>query len=132
MAALTTDRNTPQRAGAIVNDPVAAAAVIYAGALYALDASGNAVRATAGGNAARAVATERADNSAGAAGAIGVRGERGTFRFGNGTAAAALGRADIGATAFVIDDQTVGKTGTAAAGKVVDIEDGDVWVAVGA
>ncbi|MBB1601576.1 hypothetical protein [Variovorax sp. UMC13] len=131
MAALSADRNTPRRAGALVSDPVAAATVIFAGSLYALNAAGNAVPATAGGTRVRAVAEQRADNTGGAIGAVRTEGARGVYRFANSTGAAELKRPDIGGVAFVADDQTVSKTGTAVAGTVVDIDDGEVWVDVG-
>ena len=47
MTALTQDRPTPERDGRRVSDPLAAAAVIYAGALYVLDSAGAAAAATA-------------------------------------------------------------------------------------
>ena len=47
MAALTQDRPTPEREGRLVSDPLAANAVVFAGALYVLDAAGNATPATA-------------------------------------------------------------------------------------
>lgn len=131
--ALSADRNTPRRAGVQFRDPVAAAKVIYAGALYALDASGNAIPAVAAGTAhARGVAQARADNSAGAAGAASVEGERGVFRFANSAAAAEIKRTEIGAVAYIADDETVSKTGTAIAGLVVDVDADGVWVDVGA
>lgn len=129
MTALTADRNTPRREGVQVSDPLAANAVIYAGALYALDATGNAVPATAAGNRVRAVAQARAVQ---ADGTERVDGARGVWRFTNSAGAAELKRADIGGVAYVADDQTVSKTGTAIAGLVFDIEDGEVWVDVGA
>ncbi|WP_422099098.1 hypothetical protein [Variovorax sp.] len=131
MAALTADRNTPYRTGDVLNDPVAAGAVIFVGAMFALDAAGNAVAATAGGKRVRAVAQHRADNTGGAAGAQRIEGRRGVWRFGNGTAGAEITRADIGKAAFVVDDQTVGKTGTAVAGEILDVDDGQVWVDIG-
>lgn len=129
MTALTADRNTPRRDGREMSDPLAAGAVIFAGALYALDNTGNAVKATAGGNAARGVAQAQAVQ---ANGDSRVQGRRGTYRFANSAGAAEVTRAHIGQPAFVADDQTVGKTGTAVAGLVLDVEDGDVWVDVGA
>ncbi|MNL87852.1 hypothetical protein D3C87_2172310 [compost metagenome] len=54
------------------------------------------------------------------------------WRFANSAGAAELKRPDIGGVAFVVDDQTVSKTGTAVAGLVLDIDDGEVWVDVGA
>lgn len=136
MSALTADRNTPRRDGVQFGDPVAAATTIYAGAMYALDASGNAVPAgTAGAGAARAVAEAQADNSAGAAGDITVQGRAGVFQFGNSASADLIARADIGATAYVVDDQTVAKTDNSgarkAAGTIVDVDDVGVWVRVG-
>ncbi|MFT4190845.1 MAG: hypothetical protein QM617_04880 [Comamonas sp.] len=128
MTALTTDRSTPYRAGDQVSDPLATGAVIYAGALYALDDDGNAVPATADGNTVRAVAQARAVQ---ADGDERVDGHRGAWRFGNAAGAAELTRADIGGVAYVADDQTVSKTGTAVAGLVLDIEDGEVWVDIG-
>jgi hypothetical protein len=129
MTALTTDRSTPYREGDLVSDPLADGATIYAGGLYALDAAGNAVAATADGNPVRAVALHGAESGLGDGL---VRGRRGCWRFANGSGTAALGRTDIGGVAYVIDDQTVGKTGTAVAGLVLDIEDDEVWLQVGA
>ena len=129
MTALTADRNTPRRPGSQFSDPLANAAQIFAGALYALDNAGNAVEATAGGNHVRAVAQIRADQ---AAGDTHIEGERGVFCFENGLAGAAITRAEIGDVAYVVDDQTVGKTGTAIAGVIVDVDDLGIWVDVGA
>lgn len=130
MTALTQDRPTPERDGRRVSDPLAAAAVIYAGALYVLDSAGAAAAATAAATTpVRAVATARASA---AAGDSRVEGALGVFRFDNGSGAAELTRADIGATAYVVDDQTVGATGTCVAGPVFDVDDAGVWVHVGA
>lgn len=129
MTALTADRNTPRRDGVQVADPLAAGVVIYTGSMYALDATGAAMPATAAGNAVRAVADGRASV---AAGDTVVEGRKGYYRFANSPGAAELTRADIGKPAFVADDQTVSKTGTAVAGLVLDIDNGEVWVDVGA
>ena len=129
MTALTKDRPTPEREGRLVADPLAAAAVIYAGALYVLDSAGAAAAATAAATTpVRAVATARASA---AAGDSRVEGALGVFRFDNGSGAAELTRADIGGDAFVVDDQTVAKTGTAKAGVVVDVDEAGVWVRIG-
>lgn len=129
MTALTADRNTPRRDGAQVADPLAAGVVIYTGSMYALNATGAATPATAAGNAVRAVAESQASV---AAGDTIVEGRKGAYRFANSAGATELTRADIGKPAFVADDQTVSKTGTAVAGLVLDIDNGDVWVDVGA
>ena len=128
MAALTQDRPTPEREGRLVSDPLAANAVVFAGALYVLDAAGNATPATAAAaNPVRAVATARASQPHGDQR---VDGALGVFRFDND--GNAITRADIGGDAFVVDDQTVAKTGTAKAGVVVDVDEAGVWVRIGA
>lgn len=128
MTALTQDRPTPERDGRRVSDPLAAVAVIYAGALYVLDSAGAAAAATAAATTpVRAVATARASA---AAGDSRVEGALGVFRFDND--GNAITRADIGGDAFVVDDQTVAKTGTAKAGVVVDVDEAGVWVRIGA
>jgi hypothetical protein len=134
--ALTTDINNPRRDGVQFGDPVAAGAVIYAGALYALNATGFAVPAgTAGAGIARGVAEARADNTGGADGDISVAGRAGVFRFDNSASTDLIARADIGATAYVVDDDTVAKTDNSgarkAAGTIVDVDDVGVWVRVG-
>ena len=128
MAALTQDRPTPEREGRLVSDPLAANAVVFAGALYVLDAAGNATPATAAAaNPVRAVALARASQPHGDQR---VEGALGVFRFDND--GGAITRADIGSDAFVVDDQTVAKTGTAKAGVVVDVDEAGVWVRIGA
>ena len=130
MAALTQDRPTPERDGRLVSDPLADGVTLYAGGMYVLDGDGNATPATAAATTpVRAVATARASA---AAGDSRVEGALGVFRFDNGSGAAELTRADIGATAYVVDDQTVAKTDTAKAGVVVDVDEAGVWVRIGA
>ena len=129
MAALTQDRPTPEREGRLVSDPLAANAVVFAGALYVLDAAGNATPATAAAaNPVRAVALARASQPHGDQRVDGVLGV--LFRFDND--GDAITRADIGRNAFVVDDQTVAKTGTAKAGVVIDVDEAGVWVRIGA
>ncbi|MCE9679610.1 hypothetical protein LZP69_10605 [Shewanella sp. AS1] len=128
--ALTKDRGTPQRANDLRSDPVAAATMIYAGAIVMLDASGNAVPGTtATGLSARGVAQAQVDNSAGNAGDKSITTRNGCHRFLNdGT----ITRADIGASAYVVDDETVansdGGTTRSALGTIVDVEAVGVWV----
>lgn len=131
MTALTADRNTPRREGILVTDPVAASTVIFAGAMYSLDASGNAVKATGAGKPARAVAESGADNGTGAAGAQFVDGRRGVYRFDNSTTAP-LARSAILGLAYIEDDQTVCATvASGIAGTVIDVDEDGVWVDVG-
>lgn len=136
MAALTRDRNTPQRAPVLALDfvdPVAAGVKIHAGALVVLDASGHAAPATAAtGLTARGVAQEQVDNTAGGAGDATVRVRAGIWRLDHdGT----IGRAEIGKTAYLVDDQTVaaddGGGTRSAAGTIVDVDADGVWVRIG-
>lgn len=135
MTALTADRDTPRRDGVQYSDPVAAATVIYAGSLVVLDASGNAVPAsTATGLIVRGIAQEHVDNGTGAAGDLRVETRRGVFRLANSAAADLITRAEIGDTAYIVDDQTVAKTdgtGTrSAAGVIRDVDAAGVWVQI--
>jgi hypothetical protein len=127
MTALTADRDTPRRDGVQYSDPVAAATVIYA--------SGDAVPAsTATGLIVRGIAQEHVDNGAGAAGDLRVETRRGVFRLANSAAADLITRAEIGDTAYIVDDQTVAKTdgtGTrSAAGVIRDVDAAGVWVQI--
>ncbi|MCG9755030.1 hypothetical protein L1D40_07320 [Shewanella insulae] len=128
--ALTNDRGTPSRANDLRSDPVAAAVMIYAGAIVMLNAAGDAVPgATATGLTPRGVAQEQIDNSVGNAGDVSVSTRNGCHRFLND---ASITRADIGATAYVVDDETVANSdggGTRSAlGTIVDVEAVGVWV----
>lgn len=132
MTGLTKDRITPYREGTLYSDPVAAGAVIYAGALVVLNASRDAAPgSTATGLIARGAAQEHVDSTGGLAGEKRITSRAGVFRFANdGT----ITRADIGATAYIVDDQTVADndaTGTrSAAGPIVDVDGDRVWVSV--
>lgn len=132
MAALTADRNTPRREGDSYSDPVAAATTIYAGSLVCLDASGNLVPGSVATTLiARGRAEEYVDNSAGSAGDKLCVSRKGTFKFANdGT----IDRANIGDTAYIVDDQTVadnnGTSTRSAAGTIVQVDSDGVWVSI--
>ncbi|CAN5129881.1 hypothetical protein BH10PSE8_BH10PSE8_01010 [soil metagenome] len=136
MTALAADRTTPSRKGEYLDLPAAAAKKFYAGALGALDAAG---RATPGANATTLKGLGRVeayvDNSAGAAGDVKVRIRMGCFRWANSASGDLITAADIGANAYIVDDQTVAKTdgGTtrSIAGKIVDVDAQGVWVRSG-
>jgi hypothetical protein len=118
--------------------PLAADAVAYLGALICRD-SADAGLGTPGKVSTTlrpiGVAQEHVDNSGGADGAVSVRVRRGTWRFKNSAAGDAITAADVGATAYVVDDETVAKTnGTntrSAAGRIEDVDAAGVWVRVG-
>ena len=131
MAALTTPRSTPELPTGFFRVPLAAATVIYAGALVALNAAGTAVPASDA--ASRIVigrAEETVDNSAGAASALSISVKRGIFGFDN-SATNAVTIAHIGRVVYVEDDNTVqSATGTNSvkAGIAILIEGDQVYV----
>ena len=126
MPALTKNKPPRTRDGIGFSDPVAATTRIFEGALVALDASGNAVNATASTANIRGVAMHEADNTTGAAGDIRVQTRKGVFLFANN----GLTRANIGTAVRVTDNQTVGGAGTAVAGILVDLDENGAWVRV--
>jgi len=133
MTALSTDRNTPQRAGDVDDGPVAASQMIYAGAIVMRDADGLLVKgATATGLVGVGRAEHRIDNSAGADGAATLRVRPGVFPYANSGGADEIAAADIGKACWVVDDQTVAATnGSGArskAGIVTRVDDAGVWV----
>lgn len=137
MVALTADHAARSRAGTRFADPVKAAAIIYKGALVVLDADGDAMPGDTianGAAQARGVALHQADNASGADGAMTVEVERGCFLFANSAASDEIARADIGGTAYVVDDRTVAKTDGSsariAAGIIRDVDAGGVWVEI--
>lgn len=135
MAALSADRNTPIRTAEDFEFPVAASTLIYAGSLVCINASSLATKgAVATTLKAVGIATERADNSAGAAGAIRVKVRRGCFRFANSSAGDLIALADVGADCYIVDDQTVAKTNggstRSVAGKIRDVDADGVWVQI--
>ena len=128
MAALTKNRSTPERVPALRQ--FESAGEIYAGALVALNSSGKAVPAS---DTAGLRVLGRAETRAKTGEMVTVR--SGCFLFKNGSSTAALATADTGGVCYVIDDQTVGKTGgtnSIAAGLVYDVENRGVWVLTGA
>lgn len=131
--ALSKDRDTFRRLGDQFSDPVATNAVIHAGALVQLNATGYAVPATAtAANATRGVAQAPVDNTGGADGDKTVGTRRGVFNFKNSTTTDEITRAEIGADCYVVDDETVAKTDATAtrpvAGVIRDVDASGVWV----
>lgn len=135
MSALTKDRNTVRRDGVQFSDPVAAATRIFAGSLVCLNAAGNAVPgALSDALKARGVAQEQVDNRDGAIGDLRIETRRGVFPFANSTTTDEITRADIGADAYIVDDQTVAKTSATStrsvAGIIRDVDEAGVWVEI--
>ncbi len=133
MTALAGDRNTPERSGDTREVPAAAGVVLYAGAMAAINAAGNAVPVTTATGLKGAGRVERrVDNTDGGAGALRVKIRAGIFRYANSTSTDALTQADIGADVYGVDDQTVAKTSAtntrSVVGKVFDVDADGVWV----
>jgi hypothetical protein len=135
MTALTQDRHTPMREGDLALRPMAASTEIFAGSLVMLNASGYLVPgATATGQTCAGRAEEHKTNGS-TAGATSCEVRRGVFCFANSASGDLITIAEVGTTCYIVDDQTVAKTnGTntrSAAGTVVDVDAGGVWVRVG-
>ncbi len=133
MAALTADRNTPRQQGVHVSALMAATAVIHAGALVAINATGYAVPgSTATGLTYFGRAEEAKDNSGGADGdeTVLVR-RQDAFQWEN-SGTDPVGQASLGKVCYIEDDQTVAATdgtGTRSeAGIVIGIDADGVWV----
>lgn len=135
MAALTKDRQTLERSGKEFSFPVKASTQIFAGSIVVLAAGLAEPGKAATGLIAVGRAEAHADNRNGGNGDIDVPVRAGVFRFDNSASADLITRADIGADAWIVDDQTVAKTdGSAArskAGRIVDVDDLGVWVQLG-
>lgn len=136
MAALTTERRTPEAVGKTRSFPVAASAVAFAGGIGVLNSGGFLTKAsTATGLTAVGRIEESFDNTGGANGDIRGRVKRGIFPYANSTAADEITLADVGSTCYLVDDQTVAKTdgtGTrSAAGTVYDVTSEGVFVEIG-
>lgn len=122
--------DTPERTGQTISHTVAAATLIYAGVLVALNAVGDAVPAS---DAAALKVVGRSeqtmDNSAGAGGDQRIAVKRGVFKYAN-SATNALAASDKGKIAYVEDDSTVASTSTnkCKAGIVLDVESDGVWI----
>jgi hypothetical protein len=133
MTALTKGRNTQAASGDLREGGVAAAQLIYAGAIVCRNAAGYLVKgSTATGLVGVGRAEAQGDNTAGAAGDVVLRYRPGIYHYANSTAGDLITIADIGKACYVVDDQTVAKTsgtGTRSkAGMVEMIDSQGVWV----
>lgn len=133
MVALTKGRTTPQRVGDTRSGLVAAAAVIFQGAIVMRNAAGELVQGQAAANLVGVgMALSPADNADGAAGDLVLAYAHGRFHFANSTGGDEITAANIGDLAFVLDDQTVAATnggGTRSpAGFIEDVDAQGVWV----
>jgi hypothetical protein len=139
MTALAGDFDAPCIEGKFRCEPVAAGAVIYAGALVVMNSATGFAQpgSTELGLTALGRAEFQANNSGGANGAINVRIRRGVFLWNNSPAGADLiATANIGGSCYIVDDNTVALTSATStrsvAGRIYDIDSqtGNVWVEV--
>lgn len=129
MTALAADRKTYLSEPGLRNYPVAAAVVIYAGALVALDSSGYArpARASTTDKVVGVNYGDTVDNSDGSAGdlTVDVRDDKIGW-FANSASADAIARTDIGRDCYAVDDQTVALTDNSGArcraGRIHDVD----------
>lgn len=136
MVALTADRQDSielhGHLGQRYSYPVDAGAVIFQGAIVVIDTGDELAKpgATATTLIAVGVATDPADNTGGADGDIEVEVRANVWAFANSAAADEITLDDVGATCYIVDDQTVALTdGTASrspAGIVVDVDPGSL------
>lgn len=136
MPGLTAPRVKTRRLGSdeLLDFPVKANAVIYQGAMVALQAGYLVPASAATGLLVLGRAEDSYDNTGGIDGAlIGVVLNNFIFNWDNNTSTDALTQADVGLDCYAVDDHTVGKSssGRSKAGKVVKIEGNQVWVAQG-
>src|SRR5262245_256705 len=130
IAATATAIETPERPGVSKSYPVAAATLVPAGALAAIDASGTAKHASDPAPLrVVGVSQETVDNSGGSAADKSVTVKRGVFRFQN-SADQPVAKDDVGKLCFVESNQAVGMSSTnfLVAGRVLDVDDDGVWV----
>lgn len=142
MSALTLERLT-KFAGVVPargTFPIRANTQVFKGSIVAIDSAGRALPAGAistGALSAVGKASATYDNRTGsvlggAAGAVDVEVEFGTFGWLSATGGDAIAAKDVGKAAYMVDDQTVGLTSSASArgvaGIITEIRDGQVFV----
>ncbi len=133
MTALAQDRQTPRRQSQDFEFPVAAATKIFGGSIVCLNAAGTATKGAVSTTLrAVGIADTMADNSAGAAGAVRVKARRGCFQFANSASGDLIALANVGADAYIVDDQTVALTSggstRSVAGVIRDVDANGVWI----
>lgn len=133
MVALTEGRTTKSRELRYIGRGVAAGVKIHEGSLAALTAAGYATPGAVATTLKKpGKARTTVDNTGGIAGAKTIELEYGCFQYANSAAGDLITIADIGASAYIVDDQTVAKTNGGAtrsvAGEIVDVDALGVWI----
>ena len=128
--ALSKDRMTPAREGALFRVKVKGATRIHAGGLIAADAGYAKPAAREAGLVALGRAEEAVDNSSGSDGDAYVLVRRGVFLWGNSAGGGAVGQAEVGKNVYMADDESVDKrsASSSVAGKCLEVGSEGVWV----
>ena len=134
MANATEGRNTKRRNADRVSGLVNSGATIYTGTLVTRLASGG--NLVPGGTASAGVVVGVAEETVVGDGVKTLEYSRGCFQFANSASGDLIAAGDIGNTCYVVDNQTVAKTdggggARKAAGTIIDVDAGGVWVEVG-
>lgn len=139
MTALAAERETLKYGAGPVPEmlslPMKGSTTIYKGAIVAMTSAGYALPGAATAtNITMGIASETKTNS-GADGAAEIQVRCGVFAFENSASSDLIATTEIGKTCYVVDDNTVAKTDNSAArpaaGKVVKIENSQVFVKLG-
>lgn len=135
MTALSTHRLTPRRDAILLSLSLAAGTTVYKGGIVAIDASGNAVPASANNTLTVLGRAEETTVNTGAAGAELAEVRAGCFRYANSAGGDAVSAKDRGSLCYIVDDQTLALTSSngsrPVAGVVVDVDSTGVWVDLG-
>lgn len=133
MSALTSGRNTARRELNHIAATVDDGSTVYAGGMITLlTADGTAVPA---GTASAGNVVGVAETTVTGDGTLTVSLGIGCYRFDNSASTDEIKAADVGAIAYIVDDQTVAKTDNSGArkiaGAIAAVDDIGVWVQVG-
>ncbi len=134
MTTLATDRNTPQRDAVDFEFPMAATTRLFAGGIACVNSSGYLTKGAASTTLKTVGITVAGVNNTGSAGAVNGKVRRGCFRFANSASTDLITLADVGASCYVVDDQTVAKTNGSStrsvAGTIRDVDASGVWAEI--
>ena len=135
MTALASDRSTPRRDALDFGFVATVSTTFYAGALVCISTATGYALPGATATTLRCVGVCQTNLvSSAVTGADKVIVKRGCYRFGNSSAGDLIAAIDIGASCYVVDDQTVAKTsGTntrSIAGVIRDVDAAGVWVEI--
>jgi hypothetical protein len=140
MTALTKNRNTLAWADErVLSIPIADNVHIFSMSMVAVNAAGHAIPAGASGTTTVVGRAEDEYDNTGtghAVAALQVRVKQGVFKFGNSASGDLIAQANIFATVYAVDDQTVALTSDTgarkAAGICAGVDSDGVWVYVAA